>query len=214
VVRAARLTQEGTFLLRPGDDGWRPFTATQHFACGPEAAGFVWDAAIRVAPGVPARVRDAFLGGEGLMQARLLAVVPLAEVHGTPEIAAGALHRYLAEAVWCPTALLPSQGVRWEGIDDRRARATLSVRGTTVSLEFRFGGDGLIREVYTPARSRDVNGRAVPTPWRGRFSEYEERGGMLVPLSGEVEWVLPDGPQPYWRGRITRIALEMQGREP
>ncbi len=25
---------------------------------------------------------------------------------------------------------------------------------------------------------------------------------MMVPMSGKVEWVLPEGPFPYWRGRI------------
>lgn len=30
----------------------------------------------------------------------------------------------------------------------------------------------------------------------------------LVPLDGEVAWLLPSGPMPYWRARITRIGYQ------
>ena len=53
-----------------------------------------------------------------------------------------------------------------------------------------------------------MGGKVVPTPWQGRFWNYEERGGMLVPLEGEVARVLPEGEKPYWRGSITEISHE------
>lgn len=31
---------------------------------------------------------------------------------------------------------------------------------------------------------------------------------MLVPLQGEVAWLLPQGPLPYWRGRIERVEYD------
>jgi hypothetical protein len=206
LITRARLTQSGQFLVRPTPDGWRPFAATETFVTQP--AGFVWDARIRIAPGLPVRVRDAFVGGRGSMHASMLAVWPLASVENTPDIAAGALHRYLAEAVWLPTALLPSEGVTWSPIDDRRARATITAGDTTVSLDFTFGADGLVQSVFTSARMRDVDGRAFPTPWQGRFTRYEERDGMKIPVESEVEWLLPEGPQVYWRGELTDVELE------
>ena len=33
---------------------------------------------------------------------------------------------------------------------------------------------------------------------------------MLVPLNGEVAWLLPEGEKPYWRGRITEISHEFE----
>ncbi len=205
MIRLVRLEQEGRFLLR-APDGWAPFTAVQHLA--PVAPGFVWDARIRMFPGVAAWVRDGFADGNGSMHAAVLGLVPLVSQSGTPEIAAAALMRYLAEAVWCPTALLPSQGVRWAPIDDSSARASLAAGGTEVSLEFRFGADGLVESVYSPDRGRDVNGTSIPTPWQGRWFEWEERDGMRIPVRGEVEWLLPEGPQPYWRGRVTAIRFD------
>jgi hypothetical protein len=205
-VGRVRFNQTGEFLVRPTPDGWRPFTAAQH--CTALPAGFVWDARIRMAPGLAIRVRDAFVDGTGFMRASALGLFTMFSVEGTPEIGAGALHRYLAEAVWFPTALLPSQGVVWTPIDDSSARATLTVASTTVWLDVRFGADGLVRGVFTPERARDVNGHGVPTPWQGRWLEYEEHDGMRIPVRGEVEWILSEGPQVYWRGRVTQISYE------
>ena len=53
-----------------------------------------------------------------------------------------------------------------------------------------------------------MGGEVVPRPWRGRFRNYGERGGMLVPMSGEVAWLPSGGEEPYWRGHITEIHYE------
>lgn len=206
LVRRVRLEQEGEFLVRPKDGGWGRFTATQHAVAGP--AGFVWDARISMAPGVTAQVRDAFADGLGSMRASVFGVFTVVATEGTPDIATGSLMRYLAEAVWFPTALLPTEGVEWTAVDSTTARAALAVGGTRVELDFHFGPDGLVERIYSPARMRDVAGRGVPTPWQGRFSDYQVRDGMRVPIRGEVEWLLPDGPAPYWRGTVVTFAFE------
>jgi hypothetical protein len=199
LIRRARVRWEGEFRLRPGGS-WRPFTAVQDFMARPP--GFVWDATIRVAPLLPARVRDAYVAGEGVMLGKIAALVPVADQRGTPEMAAGALSRYLGEAVWLPTALLPSAGVSWTPIDERTARATLTDGGTTVTADFHFGPRGEIVGA-SMTRYRDVNGRGVPTPFEGRYaSEYRRVAGMMIPVGGEVAWLLPEGPFAYWRGRI------------
>lgn len=204
--RYARLRQIGTFLVKPASNRWGPFDATHHMTGRP--AGFVWDARIRMAPGLNVRVRDSLLGGRGSMVGTLLGFIPVVRMEGTPEIAAGSMQRYLAEAVWCPSALLPSAGVIWSALGDASARASLTLGATTVTLDFHFGEDGLVRSVFTAARPRTEGRRSVPTPWQGRWSRYEEHGGIVVPVEGEVEWVLPTGPQPYWRGRVTDIAYD------
>ena len=204
LVRRARLTQRGEFLSRP-EGPWSPFTAVEHFAVTPP--GFVWDASIRIAPLVAVRVRDSYLEGEGAMLGKLGGLVPVVDVHGGPEIAEAALQRYLAEAVWLPTALLPGAGVAWTAVDDTTARATLADRGTSAWIEFRFAPGGEIAGTSTE-RYRAVDGKQVLTPWVGRFWDYERVQGMIVPREGDVAWVLPEGRLPYWRGRVTGFAFE------
>ena len=159
-------------------------------------------------PGVTVRVHDAYVAGEGILHASLLGLVSMVNLRGTGGLAQDELMRFVAEAAWYPTALLPSQGVRWEAVDDRSARATLEDGDVAPTLLFRFDPDGPVETVCAEARGRSVRGEVVPTPWRGRFWDHAIRDGMRVPLAGEVAWVLPDGPKPYWRGRITKLRYE------
>ena len=117
--------------------------------------------------------------------------------------------RFLAEATWYPTVLLPSQGVQWEPVDDRSAYATLTEGSISVTMLFACNESGLIETVRVEARGRMVSGEIVQTPWQGRFWNYDERDHMRVPLDGEVAWLLPAGAKPYWRGRIIRDRLRV-----
>ncbi len=206
IVTSARVSTEGRFLMDAARGTWAPFEADQLFVT--RRAGFDWDARIRMASAVPVFVRDAYADGDGRLRASVLGVLTVADQRGTRDLAEGELLRYLAEACWFPTALLPGQGVRWEAIDTTRARATLRDGTTTVWSEFRFGPDGLVASVYTPARPRTVGAANVPTPWQGRWTAWSMRNGMRVPSEGEVEWLLPEGPLVYWKGRIRKVSYE------
>ncbi|HET7585640.1 MAG TPA: DUF6544 family protein [Gemmatimonadaceae bacterium] len=208
LIASVRIAHAGTFNARETAEAWRPFRSSQLVTIQPP--GFVWDARVAMAPGVSVRVHDAYVGGEGILHAEVLGLVTVASMRGTREAAEGELMRYLAEAVWYPTALLPSALVRWDAIDEQSARATLRDGHTSVSLDFHFGADGTVERVSAPARPRTVRGATVPTPWEGRFRSYAEREGMRIPLEGEVAWMLPEGELPYWRGRIVRIAYEWE----
>ena len=205
LARRVRLVQRGTFLVKPESEGWAPFTAVQDVRIVP--AAFVWDARIRMAPGVAVRVRDSFVDGRGSMYGAVLGLFTVVRMENTPDIAAAALMRYLAEACWFPTALLPGAGVVWSAVDDSTARATLAVGGASASLDFHFGADSLVRRV-TGTRARAVGRTSVPTMWEGRWLEYGVRSGVRIPVQGEVGWLLRGGPQPYWRGMITDLSYE------
>jgi len=153
-------------------------------------------------------VRDAYVAGQGSMQAKILSLVTVVDEREKAELNAGALQRYLAEAVWFPTALLPSEEVKWRAIDNSRALATLTDSGTTVSLEFHFNDVGEIKGVFTPGRYREVNGKYESAPWAGHFRNYKERDGMRIPVEGDVEWQLPGRSFPYWKGRIVEVEYD------
>jgi len=204
---SAQATQEADFFI---NDAWRPLTATQHFAASPPA--FVWDAGIRVAPFVTIHVRDEYVGGRGSMQATMFGVYRFVDQKGVPELNAGALQRYLGEAVWLPTVLLPGHGVTWTAVDDSSAIANLTDGPTSVSLRFLFDADDRIIEVSGDRYAED-KGVYQLKPWRVRCGDHQERSGMLIPLSCEVAWLGPEGPRPYWRGRLTAIEYTFPGME-
>jgi hypothetical protein len=206
VIRSARVVQAGEFRTRLDSESWQPFDAVESFDL--EGCGFEWDARIRLGPGLRLRVVDRLRDGTACMRASVLGLIPVARAQHTPELAAGSLQRYLAEAVLCPTALLPRHGVSWTALDAGRARASLALGTTRVSLDFSFGADGLVERVDADARARAVDRGFVDTPWRGHWCDYRRQDGMQVPQSGWVEWVLADGPQAYWRGRMEAMSFE------
>ncbi len=207
MIAAANVEHIGTFNMGEAAANWKSFTSTQRVVT--RRPGFVWDGRVAIIPGLSVHVHDAYVGGVGILHPAILGLVSLADIRGTRDMAEGELMRFLAEAAWYPTALLPSQGVHWEGVDDRSASATLTDGAITVTMLFIFSNAGLIDAVRANARGRLVAGKAVPTPWEGRWSNYELRDGMQVPMQGEVAWRLPGGPNAYWRGTISRLQYEL-----
>jgi hypothetical protein len=203
IVAAVKLSQQGQFNLNEMEDKWNKFTATQLVTT--QRLGFDWDARIQMAPGLNVFVHDTYLLGEGSLHASLLGLFTVAKMHGAPENNQGELLRFFAEATWYPTALLPSQGVRWEAIDDTSARATLADGATTVSLVFQFNTAGTIDTMRAEARYRD---KLTAMPWGGRVWDYSVRSEMLIPLEGEVGWAYPEGTRLYFKGRTTKIHYE------
>lgn len=206
IVAAVSVEHTGTFNMSESTEQWKSFTSNQRVIT--RRPGFHWDGRVAMMPGLYVCVHDAYVAGEGILHAAVLGLVPVADSRGAGEIARGELMRFLAEAAWYPTALLPSQGVHWEAVDDQSARATLKDGDLSVTLLFRFNRDGLVDTVRAEARGRMVSGTVVPTAWQGRFWNYVARDGMRVPLDGEVAWLLPQGAKPYWRGHITELSYE------
>jgi hypothetical protein len=204
-IAAVNLTHTGTFNLGATTPHWVPFTSTQRVVTN--RPGFDWDARIHMAPGVDAYVHDAYVDGVGILQVEALAVLPMVDLRDTHDVAQGELQRFLAEAAWYPTRL---RDLPWQPIDANAAQATLHDGETTVALTFHFNADGLIDTVHAASRPRVVDGVATPTPWEGRFWNYELHNGIRIPADGEVSWLLPDGPFPYWRGHLTHIDFEFE----
>jgi len=206
MIRLARLTERGT--LRTGTDStqWYPFNASQVIA--PPVAGFSWNADVRLAALVHLRIYDELLNGIGSSRVAFLSAFTVARAGGNLEMNSGALHRYLAEAVWYPTALLPSANLKWTPIDDHRALATLTAGGVTVSLEFIFNERDEVTGIYTPGRWGSFDGGFKKGAWEGHFRNYQTRDGMRVPTEGEVGWYSAGRWLPVWWGTVMDAAYE------
>jgi Family of unknown function (DUF6920) len=96
MVAGVRVRHRGTFNMSQTAERWTPFTSDQMVVT--RRPGFDWDGRIAVLPGIPVRVHDAYVAGEGILRASLLGIVSLAHLRGTDEVAAGELMRFFAEA--------------------------------------------------------------------------------------------------------------------
>jgi hypothetical protein len=206
IITRVTINIGGTFNMSPTGEQWKPFTSRQRVVM--RRPGFLWDARISMLPGLPVRVVDSYIEGKGLLHAAILGLFTVAEVSGGGEIARGEFMRYFAEAAWYPTTLLPSQGVRWQAVDDRSANATIVDGLLTLSLLFRFNDAGLIDSFRAEARGGMVGAEMVMAPWEGNWSNYQTRDGMTVPFTGEVAWMRPEGRRSYFVGTVTDLTYE------
>jgi hypothetical protein len=207
MVTAVTIDIAGTFNMSATGEQWKPFTSRQRVVTA--RPGFLWDARIAMLPGLPVRVVDSYIAGKGMLHAAVRGLFTVAEIRGGGEIARGEFMRYFAEAAWYPTALLPSQGVLWDAVDDRCANATIVDGSLTLTLLFRFNDAGLIDSFRAEARGGMVGKEMVMAPWEGRWSNYQMCDGMSVPFTGEVAWMRPEGRKPYFVGSVAALTFEM-----
>lgn len=150
IIVSATIEMTGTINMSATAEQWKPFTSRQRVVT--RKPGFLWDAQVFMFPGLPAHVEDSYIAGHGRLIAKVLGLFTVADSQGVGEIARGEFMRYFAESPWYPTALLPSQGVRWAAVDDASAQATLIDGPITLTLLFRFNDAGLIASVRAEAR--------------------------------------------------------------
>jgi hypothetical protein len=206
IIAAATVGLAGTFNMSATGEQWRPFSSKQRVVtCRP---GFLWDARIAMLPGLTVRVIDSYITGKGLLHAAVLGLFTVADIRGGGEIARGEFMRFFAEAAWYPTALLPSQGVHWEAVDDTSANATIVDGPISLTLLFRFNDAGLIDSFRAEARGAMVGKKMLMFPWEGHWSSYQTQDGMTVPFAGEVAWIKPEGRKPYFLGTVTSLTYE------
>jgi len=208
LIRMGKMRQSGMLRTSTTTETWSSFTAS-HLVV-PPATGFIWNAKVEMPLAAHVRVLDSYIAGVGAGRVTLLSAFAVASEAGAPELNGGALHRYLAEAVWYPTALLPRPGLVWSPIDDRAAMATLTDRGATVSLEFRFNEAGEVTGIYSPGRFGRFDGGYKQVPWEGHFRDYQIQTGMRVPLHGEVGWYDKGALQVVWKGNVLEAQYELE----
>jgi hypothetical protein len=85
MVAGARVRHEGTFNMGETADRWKPFASDQEVVT--RRLGFDWDGRVAMMPGLPVRVHDAYVAGEGILQAYLLGLFPMVDMRGTGDVA-------------------------------------------------------------------------------------------------------------------------------
>ena len=210
LIAAATIESAGKINMSATAEQWKPFTSQQRVVTSLNGScpGFLWNAQVDMFPGVPARVEDSYIAEQGQLIAKLFGLFTVAKAHGGGELARGEFMRYFAEAVWYPTALLPSQGVRWQAVDEAAADATIVDGPITLTLLFKFNEAGLIVSVRADSRGAGVGKHMVMLPWDCGLSDYRPQDGMLIPRAGGAAWVRSDGRKAYFLGQVKKLNYE------
>lgn len=195
-----KLTQTGRIKRNIDAESWMTFTATQTIST--RACEFDWRA--RAGPLGMVSARDALKNGEGVFDIMALGLIPIARAEHSSALMRGELMRYLAELAWAPDAILFNTALRWRDDGPNRLSVSTGAGETQVSVLLSLDSDGRIVGGFAPDRPRSASAPYLPTPWRGRFSDYRRHCNRWLPFAGEVAWEIDGKEVCYWQGRIER----------
>lgn len=202
LMQTVQLHQKGLMRTKPAGK-WLETAAVQYFRTA--APAFVWDAEVKMMPGVYFSGRDKLQDGKGNMLIKLLSLYPIVDGRGD-KIDQGTLLRFLGEMVWFPSAAL-SPYISWEAAGDNAAKATLRHAGLEVSGIFTF--DELGRPIEFSAERYFGSGEeAKLEKWYVPMRAWKTFDGITIPGAGDVVWRLPEGDYNYFQWEITDIEYD------
>ena len=193
------LTHDGQF--KSGlDKDWMNIKGEQYFTT--QRPGFIWKGTTKLFT-----ARDMFVEDKGSLKVSILNVYNLAEGKG-PGFDEGELQRWVAESVWFPTNLLPSENVRWTAVNSSTAQLSFHYNNIAFTYQVSFNEAGEITEMETKRFMSETGSEA----WIVRLADYEGFAGILIPTKCEALWLLEKGEFPYARFKVKRIIYNIPYR--
>ncbi|NRB50546.1 MAG: hypothetical protein HRU41_22950 [Saprospiraceae bacterium] len=194
-IKQVRLKHSGEFRTSP-KQGWKPIRGEEYFTCSPP--GFLWLGKLSWFSAV-----DKYIKGKGNLKVKLFSLYPVVNAKG-PAADQGEFLRWLAEAVWFPTALLPSEKLSWEAIDERSAKIYYHDKNIQVEGTFQFNELGQITQ-FNAKRFMDENHQEE---WTTRCRDYRLVNGMHIPHYAEAIWNLEDGDFCYAKFELDEVSYQ------
>ena len=192
-VSFVRLIHGGKF--KPKYD-WVNIKGEEYFTA--DKPGFVW-----IGKTALFLARDSYINGNGNLQVKLLSLLKIVDAKGE-EYNQGELLRWLGEAPLFPTALLPSEKLIWEAIDDTSAKVHFQDSGIEIDCIFHFNNKGQIMKLEAK--------RFMETSiedWIGYYDNYRKINNMMIPHKMKVEWNLSTGVHEYVDFDVEKIEFNI-----
>jgi len=186
---------------------WMAFKAEQVNHLDLPQRHFLMDATMK---GLPVAVLHAFDERGATMRVRLLSVASMVDAAGADLTRAETVTLFNDLCILAPGALV-SPLIGWESIDDRRARATFSLRGHTIRAELQFNDTGELVDFSSDDRlAGSADGRTfTPQRWTTPLRNYSQMGPVRVATHGETVWHPSSGPYAYGEFELTSLAYNV-----
>lgn len=142
---------------------------------------------------------DCYITDQGSLKVYLFDVFKVVDSKGSA-INEGELQRWMAESVWFPTNLLPSNMVKWTTIDANSAKLSFNYKEISFHFLITFNAIG---EITTMQTERYMTDKKRET-WICKMSNYKEVNGIRIPFSAEVIWRLSTGDHSYAKFEVQK----------
>ena len=194
-INHVSLTHDGQFKMGL-DKAWMDIEGEQYFTT--TKPGFIWKGSTWMFTAF-----DSYINDSGRLVAWVLSCIKVANSKGE-SFNEGELQRWLAESVWFPTNLLPSQWLAWSAIDAQTAKLTFNYKNVSFYFTVTFNEIGEIKQMETQRFMTETKRER----WICQFSDYQNRNGVTIPLLGEVSWRLDKGALSYAKFNVKTIKYD------
>ena len=202
-IRFARMKASGKFR-RPLQKEWVKMEAREYFSVEPP--GLIFDSVMKQGP-VWFDIRDKYWRGKGGMYVNMLSGINVLKENDTRELNTTTFLRWIGEAVMFPTALLPSEYIKWKPIDENSAELEVTHGNNKGTYQVYFNDIGEIVKYESDNRYDKIDGRFQKVGSVAVRSGYKELGGFRVPTEFLITRILPDGThEDFWQGQVTDIS--------
>jgi len=191
-INSVRLKHIGSFKADL-KKGFIPISGEQYFSVQPPQ--FIWKGSTTMFT-----ARDSYIADYGNLKVSLLNLFTVVDAKGN-EINEGELQRWLAESVWFPTNLLPSENVTWAAIDENAAKLSFRYKAIAFDFTVTFNALGEITAMETYRFMTDKNREK----WLCKMANYKDVGNAKVPFSAEATWKLQTGDFTYAKFEVQEI---------
>lgn len=191
-ISYVRLKHNGQFKTAQNKD-WVDIEGEQYFTI--EKPGLLWKGKTSMFT-----ARDMYIADKGRLVVSFFSLVNIVDAKGE-KYNQGELLRWVGESVWFPTNLLPSERLQWTPIDSLTSKLTFKHSGLSVFYIVTFNEIGEITQIET---KRYMGGGSLET-WIGKFTDYKDMNGIIIPTTIEGVWKLKNGDYSYAKFNVKNI---------
>lgn len=203
-IKAVKLKQSGVMKLKPGQEKYFKPEAEQYISVS--EPGFLWQIDLKIMPLIKTTGRDYFYRGNASMLIKLAYLLPIVDQKSNSKINESALHRFLLEVPWYPTAAL-NKYLKWEKIDSSSARATINYQGMKAAADFIFDQEGNLLRTEA-MRYKESNENTKRLKCTGELKEYTTVDGISIPRKIDVSWYLDSGKFTWFKIELDEISFK------
>jgi len=158
--------------------------------------------------GIPFEGYDYFFNEIGGMKGVIGKKIQIFNQKGS-DIDKGALCTYLAESLFIPTSLLEND-IIFEEIDPFNVKATINLKGISVSGVFTFNEEYEMIKFYTEDRAAVKDDGSVDyIPWTAKCDNYKRnKDGINFPNKLKAIWNYPDKDLIYFDGNVKYFSFK------
>lgn len=195
----ARTRQSGRFR-QAANRPWMKADVTQYTLVNPPSR--VWIADMRMPANLPVLGRDLYQNEHGNMLIKPLAMFRYEDAKST-EIDQGSAAVFFNDMMFIPQIALENY-IRWEPIDDMRARATFADGEIQVTADFEFNELGELKNMIAK-RYGKFDDEFRLERWSTPVLEYQEVYGFRIPKRVDVIWHLEEGDLCYFEATLDEV---------